>query len=74
MDPILYFEKFYRIQDRVLHLINAQTTDFYLTAGGPRSPVDTCITAFRTISTFSSMTTIASASGQRKSSKRFKQT
>ena len=33
MDPILYFEKFYRIQDHVLHLINAQTTDFYLTGG-----------------------------------------
>ena len=33
MDPILYFEKFYRIQDHVLHLINALTTDFYLTGG-----------------------------------------
>src|SRR5439155_21639369 len=32
---------------------------FLFDRGGPRSPVDTCITAFRTISTFSSMTTIA---------------
>src|SRR5207247_5934950 len=33
MDPSFYFEKFYRVQDHVLHLINALTTDFYLTGG-----------------------------------------